>query len=587
MGKTPADSSLTGPRPLARATIPGRLASWLPEILLVLVTTGAGLRAAGRWLSPFGDPGFWWSLLWRMDQGEKCYRDVFIHYGPLSPFLLSLATRVFGLSARSFLLLNWVPAVLLGVLLVRASRPFLTTFERLTVLGLVLALGVFGAGQAQSRLVLSYSPAAVQALVLAVGALLFLQRTEVRAIDPFAAGILAGLAFCAKQEVGIAAIAGLCVPALSGTQRGGRWVVRSLAAFFAVASLGVLWVFSAASLDSLRHENHFWPVAALPASWKVLFRAAAGVSGGGWLGHVTWSALGLIYCILCIGLAAMILARDSRVKRGVLIVLLGGLLAGGVAGRVRLGWTWDPICLCMSVAFALALSALLTWKRSGRDFLVAFGLFAGMVAMRTAFVAGPHWNVYSGIANVSTAVTWALFLFCVVPAIFPAGPAAGEIARRIWAVALLPVALYYAWTSMDALRARGVVAVQTRQGRVWVKPEMTPFLDLLAHNLRPGENALILPDPNGIDALFGLHDASPYLSHMPGWLDARAEDILLRRFEENPPDVVIWFHRPTPEYGVDPLGQGFGKRLYAWIVQNFRVAAYNPTGMIFRRKTAS
>ena len=186
-----------------------RLKSWGPETLLVILTTAAGIWAGGRWLNPFGDPGNWWSLLERLSQGETLYRDVFLQYGPVTPFLMNVAAHAFGLSSRSFLLFNWIPAIVLGILLLRAGRPFFTTLERVAVLLLILALGIFGGGVAQSRLILCYCPAAVVALVFAVGALLFLLRDEHRRLDPFAAGILAGLAFGAKQEIGLAAIAGL------------------------------------------------------------------------------------------------------------------------------------------------------------------------------------------------------------------------------------------------------------------------------------------------------------------------------------------------------------------------------------------
>ena len=338
------DAGVDNDAPFAR--VPDRLRRWLPEILLVVITTASGIWAGGRWVNPVGDPGNWWSLLERMSHGEKLYRDVFLQYGPLTPYLLSLATRVFGLSSTSFLLFNWIPAILVGVLLLRASRPFFTTLEQMAVLALILALGVFGAGQAQSRLVFCYCPAAVVGLAFAIGALLFLLRDEPRRIDPFVAGVLAGLAFSAKQEIGIAAVVGLCAPVLTRGRRRGPWAVRCLAAFLAVGLAAMAGAAGSVALDSLRRDSHLWPIGTVPPEWKDLFRLAAGITGSGWQGHVVRSVIGLVLCVLAVGLSALILTRDARVKRAVAILALGTLLAAGLVVQFRFGWRrWDPLCL--------------------------------------------------------------------------------------------------------------------------------------------------------------------------------------------------------------------------------------------------
>ena len=566
-----------------------RLKSWLPEILLVVITTAAGIWAGGTWLNPFGDPGNWWSLLQRMRQGEVLYRDVFVQYGPVTPFLMNLAARAFGLSSSSFLLFNWIPAILLGILLLRASRPFLTTLERVAVLALILALGVFGGGMAQSRLIFCYCPAAVVGLVCAVGALLFLLRDEHRRLDPFAAGILAGLAFGAKQEIGVAAIAGLCMPALTrGLRRGGLvWAVQCLVTFLAVGFAIMAGAARSVSLASLRHDSHLWPIGTVAPEWKDLYRLAAGVTGLGWQGHVVRSAMGLGYCVLVGVLAALILTRDARWKRVVPILALGPLLAIGLYVHLRFGWRrWDPLCLSMVVAFALALAAVADKSLPRREFIAGFGLFAGIVAARTAFT-GRGWNSYSSVANVCGALVWPLFLLCVLPPILLGRTPAGRVARRIWLVGLLPVAAYFAWFAVIGLRDATAVAMPTRQGSVWLHPWAAPFVSLIGENVRPGERALILPESNGVDALFGLRSASPLLSHMPGWLDTRAEQRLLRSFADDPPDVVIVFDRSTWEYGVAPFGQGFGRRLSEWISQNYRVTAGENGRAILRRRNAT
>ena len=104
----------------------------------------------------------------------------------------------------------------------------------------------------------------------------------------------------------------------------------------------------------------------------------------------------------------------------------------------------------------------------------------------------------------------------------------------------------------------------------------------IGQELHPGERALFLPETSGLDVLFDVRDASPFLGHMPGWLDAHAEEALIRRFETRPPDVVVIFDRPAQEFGVDKFGRGFGQTLAAWIERRYRPVASLRGGAIFR-----
>src|SRR5215813_12088835 len=133
-----------------------RLLGWLPEIALVGVTTAAGLWAAGRWIEPVGDPGIWWSTIYRLANGETLYRDIYLQFGPLSPYLLSLGVRLFGATASYLLLATWIPAIAAALLLLLAARETLNMIERLALAGLLLSESIFAPGMA--RLVYPYAP---------------------------------------------------------------------------------------------------------------------------------------------------------------------------------------------------------------------------------------------------------------------------------------------------------------------------------------------------------------------------------------------------------------------------------------------
>jgi hypothetical protein len=579
-GSSEAPTGSSTPAAVERSQFVRRILEWTPELLFIAVTTAAGIWAGGRWLDPTGDPGIWWSLAERMAHGQRCYRDFYLQYGPLSPYLFFVSGKPFDYSYLWFNLVNWVPAILAGVLLSRASRPFFSFLERLVVVGLLLGLSIFAPGPA--RLVLPYSPAAVHALALSVGAFLLMQSRKRELPRAWGAGMLAGLAFCAKQEIGIAAMIALSAPLLTRGTRGLAWVTRSVAGFLAIALLGAAVVLgSGASPDSLRLDSHIWPLASVPREWKGLFRIAAGMTED-WRDSVALSARHLTKLILLGSLGALILAREKKRSRWAWTIGLLALLTAVdvVEGRSLLPEI-RPVNLSMLVAFLVAILAWLDRERPNRDFLVGFGLFAGLVGVRTAF-SGNIAVPYAGVSHFAASLTWALFFLCLLPVRFPGGVLSARRARTVWAALLFPVALYVAVNGIQQLRVEGRRAISTSRGAVFLGPRMARIYGRVSGHLHPGERALYLPETLGLDVLLKVEDASPLLIHTPGWLDSRAEEALIRRFEIRAPDVIVILDRGTAEFGVAPFGRGFGLRLAAWIGEHYQPTMTSPSVTVLR-----
>jgi hypothetical protein len=560
--------------------------SWAPEILFLAVTTAAGLWAGGRWLDPGGDPGIWWSLSERLARGERYYRDIYLQYGPLSPYLLSWVGRPFGFSAVWYLLAGWIPAIAAGVLLLRLGRRFLAPLERIGLVGLLLGFAIFAPGP--GRMVLSYCPAAVHAIILSLAAFLLTQSPSASGAVSYGAGALAGLAFCAKQEIGIAALAGLCAPLLTQPGRAAGRVTRCLLGFLGVALLGAAAVASSgASFDSLVRSSHLWPIGTVPPEWQALFRGVANVTAVDWLQDVMASMRELLKLIVLVSLLGLLLSRGRESGRWWPSLGLLGLLALAdvFSGRNLLPHV-RPVGLSMAVAFAVALVGALDRRRPDREFFVRLGLFAGLVGLRTAFSQDTAYH-YTGVAHFATTLTWCLFLFCVVPSLLPGGSVPAARCRVAWAILLLPVAWSASARGIESLRDPSRVAVDTVRGRIWVPSRTAVTYGGIRQALRPGERVLFLPETSALDVLLGVRDASPYLIHMPGWLDAHAEDILIERFQSDPPAAVVIFERTTNEFRVKPFGRGFGRRLSGWISSNYEVVATTPNAKVLRRARES
>ncbi len=567
--------------------LPVRIGRWVkgrvPEIIFLLVTTAAGVWAAGRWIDPVSDPGFSWSLTYRLAHGERLYRDVYFAYGPLSPYLLVLGARLFGYSTVSLALANWIPAIVAGLLLIRCGRRYLSPLEGVSLVGVLLAISLFvpGAG----RLVFPYYAGVVHALALSVAALFLLQgMTDRLGARAYLAGLLAGLAFCCKQEIGVAALIALVTPVLLGCKKPFVWLAGLIAGFLSVLTLAALFVLSSAPIESLRWRNHLWPLnASPPAAFQRLYRSVAGFSYPDWALAIRSAAWRLLFQIALCLILGLLVARERSGRRWLPVLCLSiGLAVWWAVEGFSLGNPPSPVCLSMVVAFLVAILALLHPRLEGRIFLVAFGTFAGLAGIRTAFSTITSGS-YDGPARFAASLTWVLFLCVLVPNLLASAGRARAYSRNIMAVALLLISWTGAIGGMEALRYPWKQAVQTRQGPIFVTKAEARLFEALSRTLIPGDKALVLPEINAVDVLFGVRSVSPFLHLLPGLLEPTVEKDLIARFEKDPPDVVVIFDRPTSEYGVAPFGKGYGLLLAEWCFRNYRVAESFSAGMILRR----
>ena len=528
------------------------------------------------------DAGFSWSLAWRLGHGDLLYRDVRLVYGPLSPYLLAATGMPFAYSSLWYLLVNWIAAIAAGWLLLECARPYLNRLEGIALVTLMLGFSLFvpGAG----RLVLPYYSGSVHALALSFGALLLVQapreRLPARAIW---AGLLAGLAFCCKPELGLAALFGLLSAAAARIPRPAAWIVRVLAGFGVVVAAAFLFAISCDSIVSLRENSHLWPLnPTLPKELGHLMRIVAGLSDPEWPLVLRSAVFRLLWRAGLIAVLAMLLARERPGRRW---VPLAGLFSALAVWFVVEGWDLlrfpSIVGLSTTAAFLIAAFGLFGKLGEDRRFFLAFGVFAGLAGGRTvfsSFLSGP----YEGMAHLAQGFTWIVLLCLVAPPLLTGGGPAAPRARLLFGIAFLVIGLPQAWSGLEALRFPSSVAVETRRGRVFLEPRQARFFRELASQLRPGERVLVLPEISAVDALFEVRQASPLLNHLPGWLDARAEEDLIPRLESDPPEAIVVFSRPLGEYGIARLGAGYGRELVAWLESRYRVASSLPAGAIWK-----
>ena len=578
---------------------PQRCLDFLPEVFFLVSTTAIGFWAGGRWLNPFGDPGFSWSAVHRVAQGEAPYRDFFLSYTPLSVEALAAASRLFGEGARFWMLANWIPAVLVGLLLLVAARRILGPVQRVAVAVVFMALSLFVPGD--GRLIYPYYPGGVHATLFALGALILIVRagkaekadqgetgakSELRL--SFIAGVLAGLAFCCKQEIGVAALAGILAAIVILPRRAPARVAAVAGGAILAVGATLCLVLPLPPLSSLVADSRLWPLAlAPPAQLTPLFRFVAGITPG-WERAVADSALELLLICALVHLAAMLAVwtwTRTRPRPWSVWIPLGALLLGIGAAR----WFVGPappirssaVCLTVLVALTVAIAGLFRRSLPERPFVLGLATFAALAGARTLFSPATT-LAYAGPGRIAASLTWVYFLCVLLPGLLVPRGAARSLAGWLMTGALLFATIPPALEGIRSLRFDDRVAVDTRQGRVFVSPAQASILSLLSRSLDEGERALLVPESNVADVLFGVRDVSPLIDLMPGWVNDRTDRELAVRFERANPDVVVLFDRPTREYKVDPFGRGFGRKIAQWCDSRFQIVAEGPHVRVLR-----
>src|SRR5207302_3033104 len=133
---------------------------------------------------------------------------------------------------------------------------------------------------------------------------------------------------------------------------------------------------------------------------------------------------------------------------------------------------------------------------------------------------------YAKVSQLPASLSWVVFTCALLPGMLSSSEKAARCIRGVGLAALLFVSWRAALAGIPTLAPRGVESLRTERGTIYVTPNQKAFLSAIQSRVRPRETALVVPEINAIDVLFGVGNVSPWLSHVPGWLDADAESLL-------------------------------------------------------------
>jgi hypothetical protein len=101
----------------------------------------------------------------------------------------------------------------------------------------------------------------------------------------------------------------------------------------------------------------------------------------------------------------------------------------------------------------------------------------------------------------------------------------------------------------------------------WRAIDMPAALDALGPIVAPGASLTVLPEGVMLNYLLRRETPLPFVNFMPPEVLAFGEEAMVHALERHPPDIVVFVHRDTSEYGFELFGTDpeYGRRVMTWI----------------------
>ena len=507
-----------------------------------------------RWVLPFEDSGREMNTALRLAQGEVLYRDVGYSYGPFPPLIDGFLLRTFGRSLDALVAWRTVLA-LLGVEALRRLARRLAPGESLAaaICSFAIAACVFGVGGSWP---FPYSVAALMGTVGVWWALeLALASESLRA--SLVAGAVAGLAAGTKLEFLPVALAGPLL--VLGLRRSRKEAI--LAGFLAAGEAGIAFGVPvlAFGTDLMRRQG-FLIALDVPESWRRVYEAvlfggmsARAFAGGGFLEVLFPSAL-------AVGLVLLLSAAGEGLGR-LLTPLL--FLAGGLtffsSGN---GWLHVLLPLAACVAIGALVRAAIEWRR-GNPSRCAAAAGVALVMLpallrQPFFLRNPVYAAFSAPLALVVALAWL---------------ARRVSARPAFTALVLGLCVAQIGARVEGIGLASLTFVKLPGASLFLLPSEARFVTEAARVIREtvpeGGTVGIFPEPGFL--LFTTGRKNPFVDELfvPGIQDATAEDLMIRRLRERPPDALLVTNRAFPEFGGAVYANGLLDRFFLEVSRRY------------------
>jgi hypothetical protein len=513
-----------------------------------------------RWILPFEDSGREMNTALRLARGEALYRDVGYSYGPLPPILDGVLLRVFGRDLD--VLIAWRTLLaLLGVEALRrlARRLCPDGAAAAAICAFAVAACAFGIGGSWAF------PYSVAALAGSVGAwwALELALASQSATGTMAAAAVAGLAAGTKLELIPVALAGPLLVLFLRRPRKEALAAGGLMAGAVGLAFGTPLIRFG---DDLMKRQGFLIAISVPESWRRLYELVffGGLTPedfvrGGFLGVLFPSALGIALVLL--------FSRRAEPRSRFLAPLL---FAAGALTLLSEENSWLHALLPLAAGIAavgIARAVLARW-RAERDSPGPDPLAAGVaLAMLPALIRQPFclrnpiYGAFSAPLALVVALSWLSHR---------------TRSPRVLTALVLGLSAAQAGARLHEITGAGMTLTRLPGASVFLLPAESRFVTEAARVIREtvpeGGTVGVFSEPGFL--LFVTGRTNPFVDELflPGMQDAAAEDLMIRRLRERPPDALLVTNRPYPEFGGASYGNGVLDRFFHEVSRRYVLA---------------
>lgn len=526
---------------------------------------------------------------WQLTQGKVLYRDIAHYTGPMSVYYNTLAFRIFGPNLRVLELAN-LP-VLVGIVIAVYSLALrlggrlcaavcgvsfvtLFAFAHLTIAG-------------NYNYVCPYEYEYTHATLLCLICLIFLRRLVRggRIADAIIAGFLAGMIFLTRSEFFVAIIGAALVGMmlLAVTSRSITRVVTACIGFVPAAALPPL-----ISAGLLR----------LAMPWPVAIRGVLGMWPSIFSGHVTAQhfyqhSMGLddlhrsllLLAAWCAAYAIPIAGFLAWATLNKFKPAPPHLIAAFLIGVIFTGWRWQqrdwvslfrPLPIVAAGVIAVSMNQF--WRRGQDATAQSFHALSAMLGVFALILLGKVF-FYARIIHygcwlaMPAAMLLLIVLFGWIPMVLRRrGGSAALFLFGIGGVWIVVLLVYLAMTATATKRL--ATSVGTGADQFWADAPRADVVNdaiLAAEQVIPANKTLAcFPEGIMINYLSRRQTATPYVNFNPPDLLLFGENRMLAAMNATPPDYVFLVHKDTSEFGEKFFGRDYGRRLFAWIAENYR-----------------
>lgn len=571
------------------------------RLTLYLVIAGIMLNISWyAWPDLVKDFGIELYIPWRITEGDILYRDIlYYQQGPLPFYWNALWFYLFGASVNTLIIVNFILLVLLVCLLEIWLKNISNTFT--TTIAVMFFIGNFAFSRyvefGNYNYLAPYAQGATHGLILSIAALLCLKKwtDQQKGGWLFGAGILVGLTTLTKLELAVSLMiaSGIyLVSSFIARRLVFKEMVKNFFVFigglvvppiFTTISFSIALPFKTAVWSIFNQWVAIWDGRVAETSKSFFYRHSSGldnVSGNLLkLGDWTWLYINFIL----IGLALSLVLSEIKNKK-LIVYPLTAIFSFLIAYSSVAPMTWFSIVRPLPLVLASALIILVLKGLRRKDFLrsdryplyLASFSFAGAMLIKLGLA--------TRIYNYGFILTMPAFLLAIVLFIYWLPKylnryGAGDIIKIMVLSVLVVISLRYFSVSQRNYGDKNFECCLTSKDRIMTSemwgPTIENSLRELNNRLKPDQTFVVVPEGIILNYMLRHRNSIPYIHFVPTMFINNKESDIIDSLSKHPPDLVVFLHSDTSEFGVPFFGKDYGQTLYDWINKHYRIVWQN------------